>query len=199
MLTVAALYVDSKRGPYAGLPDVECWDAERDATRYAGPWPVVAHPPCGPWGKLRGQCTRQDASLGPVAAAQVMRWGGVLEHPAGSLLWRECNLPEPGEFPRHVQAAEDVPMRRVWTIAVDQCEWGHEARKATWLLLVGVEPNAVGVPPMPGAQPTRTVQSRRHLWSHGNDRMREMSKTRRHLTPPLMAEWLVALARSTRC
>ena len=27
---------------------------------------------------------------------------------------------------------------------------------------------------MPGAQPTRTVQSRRHLHSHGEDRLREM-------------------------
>ena len=196
MLTVAALYVDSKRGPYAALPGVDCWDEARDATAYAGPGPVVAHPPCGPWGRLRGQCTRQDASLGPVAVGQVLRWGGVLEHPAGSLLWDECRLPRPGELPRWVDMG--TGLRRVWSIAVDQCEWGHEARKATWLLLVGVEPDAVGPPPMPGAQPTRTVQSRRHLHSHGEDRLREMSKTRRHLTPPLMAEWLVALARSTR-
>lgn len=194
MKTVAALYVDSKRGPYASLPGVDCWDEARDATAYPGPWPVVAHPPCGPWGKLRGQCTLQRADLGPVAVEQVMRWGGVLEHPSGSLLWRECNLPQPGELHRWVDTG--AGLRRVWSIAVDQCEWGHEARKATWLLLVGVEPDAVGHPPMPGAQPTRTVQSRRHLHSHGQDRLREMSKTRRHLTPPLMAEWLVALARS---
>ena len=43
-MTVAALYVE-KGGVYYGLPDVDPWDEERDARLYAGPWPVVAHPP----------------------------------------------------------------------------------------------------------------------------------------------------------
>lgn len=197
MSEVAALYVDRKRGPYASIPGVDCWDAERDATTYPGPYPVVAHPPCGPWGRLRGQCTLQDPKLGPVAVEQVMRWGGVLEHPAKSLLWSHCDLPRPGDLPRWVDTG--AGLRQVWSIAVDQVEWGHEARKATWLLLVGVDPEvAARRPPYPGAQPTRTVASCRHLWSHGEDRLQEMSKTRRHLTPEPFAAWLVELARSVK-
>lgn len=46
---IAALYVE-KNGVYYGLPDVDPWDKERDARLYAGPWPVVAHPPCSTWG-----------------------------------------------------------------------------------------------------------------------------------------------------
>ena len=48
---IAALYVDPK-GVYAGLPDVEVWDEARDGRLYAGPWPVVAHPPCARWGRF---------------------------------------------------------------------------------------------------------------------------------------------------
>jgi len=44
-MKVAALYVETG-GVYYGLPDVDPWDEERDARLYAGPWPVVAHPPC---------------------------------------------------------------------------------------------------------------------------------------------------------
>lgn len=51
-MTVAALYV-RRDSPYKALPDVECYDVDRDARSYAGPWPVVAHPPCRAWGRLR--------------------------------------------------------------------------------------------------------------------------------------------------
>lgn len=50
-MQVAALFVETD-GCYYGLPDVDSWDEARDARRYAGPWPVVAHPPCQRWGKL---------------------------------------------------------------------------------------------------------------------------------------------------
>ena len=43
--TVAALYVEPD-GPYSNLDGVEVWDEARDARTYAGPHPVVAHPPC---------------------------------------------------------------------------------------------------------------------------------------------------------
>jgi hypothetical protein len=41
---IAALYVQ-KNGAYYALDGVDPWDEERDARRYAGPWPAVAHPP----------------------------------------------------------------------------------------------------------------------------------------------------------
>ena len=71
---VAALYVD-RRGPYWNRPDVDAWDVERDARKYAGPWPVVAHPPCGPWGALRHLYKGNEHDCAPRAVEQVRTFG----------------------------------------------------------------------------------------------------------------------------
>jgi hypothetical protein len=128
VIDVAALYIDP-RGPYVGRPDVDAWDEARDARKYVGPWPVVAHPPCGPWGSLKHLSRKQDPTCGPRAVGQVRAFGGVLEHPARSGLWAHCGLPLPGEFPDDFGGV---------TIEVCQVDWGHVARKRTWLYLVGV-------------------------------------------------------------
>lgn len=88
---VAVLYVDP-RGPYPGL--VRQWfDEERNARTYDGPLPIVAHPPCGPWGRLRHLSRHDDPAHGPHAVELVRRFGGVLEHPQHSLLFRHCEMP----------------------------------------------------------------------------------------------------------
>ena len=50
---IAALFVQ-KNGAYSGLPNVDPWDESRDARKYDGPFPVVAHPPCARWCRLAG-------------------------------------------------------------------------------------------------------------------------------------------------
>jgi hypothetical protein len=44
-IKVAALFVETD-GCYFNLPSVDPWDIERDARKYTGPHPVIAHPPC---------------------------------------------------------------------------------------------------------------------------------------------------------
>ena len=69
----AALYIDPARGPYPALLDPDrCWGVDRDAKLYTGPGPVIAHPPCGPWGRLAHLCTRQDPECGTRAVEQVL-------------------------------------------------------------------------------------------------------------------------------
>jgi hypothetical protein len=191
--TVAALYVD-ERGVYPKMPDVDCWGLERDARLYDGPWPVVAHPPCAPWGSLAHfgyQAAYRD--LAPRAVEQVQRWGGVLEHPEGSRLWRHCELPGPGEHSLFTPG---------FTVRVDQVSWGHVARKRTWLYCVGVCHRRVDATLRTGGTPTHWVKSgRRDGGGSGGcapPGIKMCSAEQRRRTPPAFAEWLVSLARSVR-
>lgn len=184
--TVAALYV-APWGPYMGMPDVEAFDEARDARTYTGPWPVVAHPPCGPWGRLSWRCTLQDASAGPHGVAMVRRWGGVLKHPAQSKLWAACGLPRPGDLPDQWGG---------FALAVEQWQWGHPAIKPTWIYVCGL---AEPMPPMPVPDRDRPI-SEVVQTSRGPKRqgvVHRQSKRDRVLTPPAFAEWLVEVAR--RC
>lgn len=179
---VAALYVDPK-GPYPKL--VRDWyDEARDAKTYAGPRPVVAHPPCGPWGMMRGLCTKQDKAAGPQAVEMVRRYGGVLEHPQNSRLFDHCGMPRPGEM---------VDGAGGWTVLVRQVAWGHCCEKPTWLYFVGVDPVRVDGGMRYGGTATHRVTS-----GPRGPVLPSASALRRRLTPPAFAEWLVELAASAR-
>lgn len=145
MITVAALYVDPK-GPYPGLRRVECWDEGRDARRYRGPHPVVAHPPCQRWGNLArvnferygGAHNRpgNDGGCFRKALVAVRQFGGVLEHPAGSHAWAAHGLlpPAPGGGWQLARLTEGCPLVE-WVCEVWQSAYEHPARKKTWLVL----------------------------------------------------------------
>jgi hypothetical protein len=136
---IAALYCDP-RGAYAGLPGVEVWDEQRDARLYAGPWPVVAHPPCARWCRLAGLVEArwghkrgEDNGCFAAALAAVRRWGGVLEHPAYSDAWAAFDMPNPPRDGGWIKG-----FCGGWSCHVEQGRYGHRARKATWLYAYGV-------------------------------------------------------------
>lgn len=188
MTTVAALYVDP-RGPYPALAGVDCWPADRDARLYAGPHPVVAHPPCGPWGRLRHLYRGSEHGCAPRAVEQVNAFGGVLEHPAGSLLWPRAGLPFPG-----VDGGNGIGL----TFEVDQCAWGHVARKRTWLYVVGVDRAVVEAGVRTGGTPTHWISGGRACRTGGSvpPGIKVCSAAQRRKTPPAFAAWLVELARA---
>jgi hypothetical protein len=69
MSKIAALFVETD-GCYFGQPGVEPWDITRDARTYAGPWAIVAHPPCQRWGRFWHGSTRKPHQSGGEAVAQ---------------------------------------------------------------------------------------------------------------------------------
>jgi hypothetical protein len=207
-LMIAALYVE-KDGIYYGLPDVDPWDQERDARLYAGPWPVVAHPPCARWSRLAGFTEArfgykrgEDGGCFAAALAAVRKFGGVLEHPAYSKAWDHFGLPEP-------------MWKGGWTLGLDggatcyveQGRYGLPVKKATWIYAYGVElvelrwgftPDGEGVEPngqWGGIEHWRDrFKGRREQWTKAPHRGGHYGKT--SVTPPEFRDALLSLARS---
>ena len=79
---IAALFV-ARNGCYWDQPGIDAWDIVRDARKYDGPYPVVAHPPCSRWCRLAGLVEKRwghkrgdDGGCFVSALASVMKWGG---------------------------------------------------------------------------------------------------------------------------
>ena len=140
---VAALFVQPD-GVYADWPWIDAWDEARDARKYSGPYPVVAHPPCQLWGAMAavnyarwgGEHNKPGNDGGCFASAldAVNKFGGVLEHPAKSRAFAAHGLPKPsGVGWQPVDGGG-------WVCEVWQSAYGHRANKATWLYCNGSKP-----------------------------------------------------------
>lgn len=191
---IAALYVQTD-GCYFGLEGVDPWDERRDARLYAGPWPVVAHPPCDRWCQMApvnqaryGHKVGDDAGCFAAALSSVRAWGGVLEHPALSLAWPAFALPRPvyGGWTRTFCGG--------WVGHVDQRNYGHRATKGTWLYAFGVEPPSLrwqkGAPPEAWIS---TDRPRAELAALG---ISQLSKREAKATPHAFRDVLISIARS---
>lgn len=186
-MTVAVLFARAD-SIYKTMPGLDVFDAARDARTWGGGVPVVAHPPCRAWGRLRWNAKpRPDEKQLAVWAVDMVRaFGGVLEHPAGSTLWAACNLPWPG------QGADKFGG---WTLPIAQSWFGHRAEKRTFLYVVGCGPDAVPRMPMLLGQAERVIGCA-HGRRAGDPGWRpHVTKQEREATPEALARWLVELAR----
>lgn len=146
MKQIAALYVRTN-GCYFGLLGVDAWDEKRDARKYPGPHPVVAHPPCQRWGKMwfgqplaisKGATKKKKGDDGGCfkgALDAVRLYGGILEHPEGSHAWEHFGINHPPRKGSWISAGAIGG----FTCCVEQGRYGHYARKPTWLYAYNVE------------------------------------------------------------
>ena len=199
--TVAALYVEPD-GPYSGLDGVDVWDEARDARTYAGPHPVVAHPPCARWGRYwsGGPSASYRRELGDdggcfaSALESVRRFGGVLEHPEASHAWRWFGLMPPNRAGGWTVA----DWLGGWTCCVEQGHYGHRARKATWLYAVGVK---LPILTWGKSAATYRIDHGRHNMAErvlGESPTRRMPAMEMRMTPGPFRDLLLSMARPVR-
>lgn len=163
--------------------DCDVWDADRDAMLWPGGNPLIAHPPCRSWGKLRHFARpregEQEAALW--AVQQVRQYGGALEHPCSSLLWQSAGLPHPGK--RDAFGG--------FTIWILQWWFGHRAAKATWIYVCGTGPSSIPSIPYRMGEATHTISYSRRVSGTAKP---EVSKAEREHTPVALARWLITIA-----
>jgi hypothetical protein len=194
---ITALFV-ATGGSYFGLPGVDPWDVEHDARLYAGPDPVVAHPPCQLWvnfaalnfKRYGGEHNRpgNDGGCFEAALHAVRKYGGVLEHPAGSNAWKRYGLTPPSGS--GWTRADDYDDRE-WICEVWQSAYGHRARKRTWLLWCGGD----------AGEPLEMNWSREPGLAQVGwfDRIKPtLSKREAMATPPAFRDALIELARHSQ-
>lgn len=150
----------------------DCYDINRDARSYTGGNSIIAHPPCRAWGQLSHMAKPRpdEKSLAIHSLIMVRLYGGILEHPRNSKLWKTMKLPMPGETDQYGG----------WTLCINQIWWGHRAEKKTFLYIVGCKPKEIPDLPITFDLPIRGIN--------------DMAKPERERTPEKLAIWLIQLA-----
>jgi len=160
----------------------------------------VAHPPCQRWcrfakgvEKVHGYRVGDDGGCFAAALEAVRAYGGVLEHPAGSLAWDRYDLPKPASSSGWTYSLLDGG--EAASCYVEQGRYGHPMRKATWLYAYGTE--------LPALRWGRRLDAERgefkwgsRLYKPAQDRDRPRVDGMHNVTPAAFRDALLEMARS---
>jgi len=183
-LKIAVLFArnDSR---YKQLEGYDVYDIDRDARQFCAKMPVLAHPPCRAWGMLSHMANPREGEkqLAYFALAQVRLNGGVLEHPAGSRLWKEAPLPLPDE---------NVDAFGGFTVEIDQYDFGHVAHKKTKLYVCGID-----IKDLPDTPPRNEAPTDRSICGNVKGTKR-CTQYQREYTPDNLIEWLTEICKRVK-
>lgn len=155
----------------------DCYDLQRNALSFSGRIPVIAHPPCRKFSKLRGLSTApiSEKKLAFFALSKVRQFGGILEHPRSSTLWLNGNFNLDGYVDSYGRFLRSVDLS--W--------FGFPARKNTMLYFCGIAPGQLPPFPISLNAITHTISS-----SYKSEK-KEISKNMRSTTPLRMIEYFI--------
>lgn len=183
MIAVLFARQDSRYKDFAAQYDV--YDINRDARHFAADYPVIAHPPCRAWGRLSHMANPRpdEKDLAWFALDKVRTNGGALEHPTGSRLWKEGNLPLMG------QGYDDFGG---FTLELDQYDFGHVAHKKTKLYICGIK-----IEQMPPLPPPNTAATDRSIAGNVKGTKR-CTQYQREYTPDGLIEFLTKICNTIK-
>lgn len=159
--------------------DCDVYDIQRNAFNYTGSLPVICHPPCRLFSRMKyfsnaPGCERLSAFY---SITLVRKLGGILEHPESSSLFKIGMLPSPGYSDSYGG----------FTIRVNQKDFGHKCVKKTNLYIVGCLETELPRSLLNFNATTHTigtqVKSKKSKF--------EASKRIASATPELFAKWLI--------
>jgi hypothetical protein len=168
-----------EKSTYNSLP-CDVFDINRNALTIDNNLPAIYHPPCRMWSRLRGLSNFYPGEkwLAVWSLMRIRRYGGILEHPAGSSL-----------FHKHIARSTRPDKYGGFVISVNQSWFGHVARKKTYLYIVGCEMSQL--PPIPLC--FNAIEKKISTSKRSAPGSKKASKYHRNYTPLLFAQWLLAV------
>lgn len=162
---------------YNNNPVFDCYDVTRNAFTFYSKNPLIAHPPCRLFSKLRGLSTApiKEKQCAFFALDKVRTNGGILEHPRSSTLWLSGNF--------NLSGAPD--QYGGFLRSVDLSWFGYPAQKKTMLYFVGLSPGQLPPFPISFNAITHTISKSKKTVK------KEIKKTSRSLTPDLMIDYFI--------
>jgi hypothetical protein len=140
---VISILCAKKDSIYKSIPGLDVWDEDRDAYFFTGSNPVITHAPCAQWSRMKAFAkeNKDEKELAYFCLKNVIRNGGIFEHPAGSSFYKEVGI-----------------SKNVYS--VDQSWWGFPARKTTHLFFQDCKPLAM---PVLTNMPTKVITSSKRI------------------------------------
>lgn len=166
-----------KKSLYNNFEIFDCYDEKRNAFNFSGRCPVIAHPPCRLFSRLR-KFSKADVSekkCAFFALSQVRMFGGILEHPRSSTLWQDGNFDLSGNLDQYGGFLRSVNLS--W--------FGFPAEKKTMLYFVGISPSVLPPFPLDLSAPHLSVGTSKCK------RLPEIKKSSRSETPDQMIKYFI--------
>ena len=120
-----AILCASEKSNYFKLEGLDIYTASRSAYSFNSDYPVIAHPPCAQWSRLRKFATQNEhqKQLGIFCVQKIFANGGILEQPCGSTLFAAAGV------------RPNLSIHQTW--------FGLPVRKRTYLWFYKIKPLAV--------------------------------------------------------